>query len=194
MQQFDPTSVWSAAPVEIPLLPRISLLSPFFSLHTQMSQTEALKQRTVFQLNTNNKGMCNSIWWCSIIKPYTKEYRHLVLYLLNCVFIWPKTPWGIIKFGQLVLNNNYLFVVFNFPSTVEHKEKREHLIEQWLVGLPVIVRTAVELSDVDSEIMGDIVKEGSFNKRFPCRHTYQQGNSLAHLTAVLDLKANSLTL
>lgn len=57
VQQFDATSVWSAAPVEVPLSPRISLLSPFFSLHTQTSQTEVLK---VFQLNTNNKGKRNS--------------------------------------------------------------------------------------------------------------------------------------
>lgn len=49
-------------------------------------------------------------------------------------------------------------MVFNFPSAVKHKEKREHLIEQRLVGLPVIVQTAVELSDVDSEIMADVVK------------------------------------
>lgn len=79
---------------------------------------------------------------------------------------------------------------FNFPRAVKHKEKRKRLIEQRLVGLPVIVRTAEELSDVDSEIMGDVVKEGSFNKRLPCRHTYQQGNSLERPTTVLDLKAN----
>lgn len=121
-----------------------------------------------------------------------QHYRRLALYLLNHVLIWPKMLWGVIKFGQLAQNNNYLFVPFNFPSRVEHKEKQEHLIEQWLAGLLVIVVTAVELSDVDGEIMGCAVNEDSFNKRFPCRHTYQQENSSARLTALLHLRENIL--
>lgn len=189
MQRFDPTSVWCAAPAEAPLLLCISLLSVFLSLRTQMSQTKALKQRTVFQFNMSNKRKCKRV---PLWSHSQQHYRHLALYLLNHVFIWPKMPWGVIKFGQLVQNNNYLFVPFNFPSRVEHKEKREHLIERWLAGLPVIVWTAVELSDVDGEIMGHAVKEESFNKRFPCRHTYQQGNSSTRLTALLHSRENIL--
>ncbi len=101
-------------------------------------------------------------------------------------------PWGVIKFGQLVQNNNYLFVPFNFPRRVEHKEKREHLIERWLAGLLVIVWTVVELSDVDGEIMGRAVTEESFNKRFPCRHIYPQENSSTRLTALLHSRENIL--
>lgn len=91
MQRFDPTSVWCAAPAEAPLLLCSSLLSVFLSLRTQMSQTKALKQRTVFQFNTSNKRKRNSIWWCSIMKPLTAALQALgFIFIEPCLYLAEK--------------------------------------------------------------------------------------------------------
>lgn len=71
---------------------------------------------------------------------------------------------------------------------MENKEKQESFIEQLLAGLPAIVWTAVEPSDVDGEIMVNVVKESEFNQRFPCRHAHQRENLSACLTTATDFK------
>ncbi len=146
MQRFDPTSVWCAAPAEAPLLLCNSLLSVFLSLRTQMSQTKALNKGRYSSLTRATKGNAIPSGGVPLWSHSQQHYRHLALYLLNHVFIWPKMPWGVIKFGQLVLNNNYLFVPFNFPSRVEHKEKRRTFnwtVIGWVAGYCVDCSRAV---------------------------------------------------